>query len=66
MGDGELSNETKSPRTHIYVRNRSVFLMPKEEHYSLNFARMGVMMLIDWFRILHARVNCHLGIRPGA
>ena len=42
MGDGELSNETKSPRTHINVRNRSVFLMPKEEHYSPNFLKMGV------------------------
>jgi mannose-6-phosphate isomerase-like protein (cupin superfamily) len=47
MGDGELVNETKSPQTHINVRNGSVVLMPKEERYLLrNIGRQDVELLV--------------------
>jgi hypothetical protein len=47
MGDGELANETKSPPTHITLRNGSVVLMPKEEHYLLrNLGKQDVDVLV--------------------
>jgi hypothetical protein len=47
MGDGELVNETKSPPTHVSVRNGSVFLMPGEEHYLLrNIGKGDVDVLV--------------------
>jgi hypothetical protein len=46
MGDGEIANETKSPPTHINVRNGSVVLMPKEEHDLLrNVGKQDVELL---------------------
>ena len=35
MRNGELSNEKKSPPSHVDVSNGSVILMPKEEPYLL-------------------------------
>jgi hypothetical protein len=47
MGDGELVNEAKSPPTHIFVRDGSVFLMPQEEHHLLrNIGKQDVDVLV--------------------
>jgi hypothetical protein len=47
MSDGELVNETSSPRTNISLWNGSVVFMPKEDHYLLrNNGKQDVQLLV--------------------
>jgi hypothetical protein len=47
MNDGELANETKSPRTYVNVTNGSVVLMSKEEAYLLrNVGKQNLELLV--------------------
>ena len=47
MSDGELSNEKKSPPSHVGVSNSSVILMPKEEPYlSRNVGKETLELLV--------------------
>jgi mannose-6-phosphate isomerase-like protein (cupin superfamily) len=51
MGDGELINEAKSPSARVNVRNGSVLLMPREEHYLLrNIGKQDVDVLVVHIR----------------
>jgi hypothetical protein len=47
MNNGELSNEKKSPPSHVNVSNGSVLLMPKEEPFLLrNVGKESVELLV--------------------
>ena len=47
MGDGELVNEKKSPPAHVNVRNGSMVLMPREQHYLLrNIGKQELDVLV--------------------
>jgi hypothetical protein len=52
MNDGELSNENKSPPSHVSVSNGSVFMMPKGELYLLR--NVGPIWPFYAYRVVYA------------